>query len=159
MSKQDGINPKYGSRLVVKEARKQFMPELYVATPQPERLRAITSSTMNTSANDVVDADPVKLMTCDISRANFDAPAVRFVYVKVPEEDWETGGERNCGKLNVSMYGARGAALNWHNHCTGPLGNVWLQAGQIDSRFVLPSRSWGKSIYTRRRLRLSWQVH
>ena len=32
---------------------------------------------------------------------------------EAPEEDWGEGGEGKCGRLNVSMYGTRYAALNW----------------------------------------------
>ena len=53
---------------------------------------------------------------CDVSRAYFYAPAIRPVYVKIIGEDFELGDENRCGRLNVSMYGARGAAMNWHEH-------------------------------------------
>ena len=53
------------------------------------------------------------LMYADVSRADFYAKAIRPVYVKLPDEDFETGNERQCGKLKMSMYGTRDAALNW----------------------------------------------
>ena len=48
-----------------------------------------------------------------MSRAYFYAPAVRPVYVKLPAEDLEEGDKGMCGRLRVSMYGTRDAALNW----------------------------------------------
>merc|ERR1712127_541761 len=54
----------------------------------------------------------VRLMYADVSRAYFYAKAVRPVYVKLPEEDIETGDEGRCGKLMMSMYGTRDAAPN-----------------------------------------------
>ena len=52
-------------------------------------------------------------MYADVSRAYFYAPAKRPVYVRLPEEDFEPGDENKCGKLLMSMYGTRDAALNW----------------------------------------------
>jgi hypothetical protein len=52
-------------------------------------------------------------MYADVSRAYFYAKASRPVYVKIPTEDWEEGDEERCGKLKVSMYGTRDAAMNW----------------------------------------------
>ncbi len=53
------------------------------------------------------------LMHADVSRAYFYAKAVRPVYVKLPEEDLAPGDEGKCGRLKMSMYGTRDAALNW----------------------------------------------
>ena len=49
----------------------------------------------------------------DVSRAYFYAKAVRPVYMKLPAKDLEPGDEHRCGKLLMSMYGTRDAALNW----------------------------------------------
>ena len=51
------------------------------------------------------------MMYADVSRAYFYARAVRPVYVKIPPEDTEEGDEARCGKLLMSMYGTRKAAL------------------------------------------------
>ena len=53
-----------------------------------------------------------EMMYADVSRAYFYARAARPVYVKLPEEDLEEGDEKRCGKLVISMYGTRDAALN-----------------------------------------------
>ena len=55
----------------------------------------------------------LKMLYADVSRAYFYADAVRPVYVKLPAEDFEEGDAGRCGKLRVSMYGTRDAALNW----------------------------------------------
>ena len=52
-------------------------------------------------------------MYADVSRAYFYAKAERPVYVKLPAEDLEPGDEGRCGRLRMSMYGTRDAALNW----------------------------------------------
>ena len=52
----------------------------------------------------------MKLDFIDISRAYFQADAIRDVYVELPSEDWEKG---MCGKLKKSTHGTRDAAQNW----------------------------------------------
>lgn len=76
------------------------------------------SNDANTGKNSKADRgeDTMKLMVCDVSRAYFYAPAIRRVYVRMAKDDWEDGGEPRCGRFSVSMYGARDAALNWHEH-------------------------------------------
>ena len=61
------------------------------------------------------------MMHADVSRAYFYARAVRPVYVKIPPEDTEEGDEARCGKLLMSMYGTRDAALNWAAECRATL--------------------------------------
>ena len=39
----------------------------------------------------------IGLMYADVSRAYFYAKAVRPVYVKLPDEDWQKGDENRCG--------------------------------------------------------------
>ena len=54
-------------------------------------------------------------MHADVSRAYFYASAARPVYVKLPGEDCGPEDKGKCGRLRVSMYGTRDAALNWAN--------------------------------------------
>ena len=55
------------------------------------------------------------IMMNDGSRAFFEAPAVRQVCVEIPEEDMTAADRRaeNVGHLRMSLYGTRGAAMNW----------------------------------------------
>ena len=55
------------------------------------------------------------LMSRDVSRGFFYARAFWPVYVKLPEEYMQEGDEHRCGAFPMSMYGARGAAVNWHH--------------------------------------------
>ena len=58
----------------------------------------------------------MKLDFIDVRRAYFHSPAIRRVFVELPEGDPDHGsmfGERNC-----SMYGTRDAAQNWANAYT-----------------------------------------
>ena len=63
----------------------------------------------------------MRMMYADVSRAYFYAKAVRPVYVELPEEDKEPGDQNRCGKLVMSMYGIRDAAINWSDECTKTL--------------------------------------
>jgi hypothetical protein len=107
INKGDSANPNYRSRLVAKEFNTGVMPELYAATPPSECLRLMLSMTASGKRQDI------GLMYADVSRAYFYAKAVRPVYVKLPAEDTESGDNGKCGKLKMSMYGTRDAALNW----------------------------------------------
>ena len=52
----------------------------------------------------------------DVSRAHFYAPAVRDVYVQLPEGDPRHGEKGICGKLLRTMYGTLDAAEQWAIH-------------------------------------------
>ena len=107
INKGDSANPNYRSRLVAKEFNTGIKPELYAATPPSECFRLMLSLLAGGRGRGM------KLMYADVSRAYFYAKAVRPVYVKLPEEDMEPGDENRCGRLKMSMYGTRDAALNW----------------------------------------------
>jgi hypothetical protein len=107
INKGDSQNPLYGSRLVAKEFNTGVRPELYAATPPNECLRLVLSLLASGRSKGM------GLTYADVSRAYFYAKAVRPVYVMLPDEDFEKGDERRCGKLRMSMYGTRDAALNW----------------------------------------------
>ena len=66
---------------------------------------------MSRAATD--DGTARELMVNDVARAYFHAKCTRDIYVKLPEEDTEPGDEGKCGRLKISMYGTRDAALNW----------------------------------------------
>ena len=51
------------------------------------------------------------MMCADLSRVYFYAKAVRPVYVNLPDEDRTGGDEQMCGRLVMSMYGTRDAAM------------------------------------------------
>ncbi len=105
INKGDEARPNYRSRLVAKEFRTNVNPELYAATPPSECLRMMLSK-LATDKN-------LELMYADVSRAYFYAKAVRSVYIDLPEEDRKDGEQMQCGKLKMSMYGTRDAAVNW----------------------------------------------
>ena len=57
------------------------------------------------------------MLTSDVSRAFFEAPAKRKVAVRLPEEALQAGEsrDRTVGLLQQSLYGTRDAAVNFQN--------------------------------------------
>ena len=55
------------------------------------------------------------LMINDVSRAFFEAPATRDICVEIPAEDMTDADRRHdkVGRLRMSLYGTRDAAMNW----------------------------------------------
>ena len=124
VNKGDSISPKYRSRLVAKEFNTGVNHDLYAATPPSECLRLMLSMPASNRSKDTT------LMYADVSRAYFYAKAERPVYVKLPEEDMEPGDEGKCGRLKMSMYGTRDAALNWSKE----YGDTLKQSGVIQGK-------------------------
>ena len=62
-----------------------------------------------------------KVLYIDVSRAYFYAKSVRPTYIKIPAEDPRSGEQGTCGRLLMSMYGTRDAALNWHEEYSSKL--------------------------------------
>jgi hypothetical protein len=52
-------------------------------------------------------------MAIDVSREYFYAESIRPVFIELPKEDRLPGDEGLVGRLNLSLYGTRDAALNW----------------------------------------------
>lgn len=61
-----------------------------------------------------------EVMTNDVSRAYFYAPARRALFVTIPTEDPE-GKEGDVGRLNVCLYGTRDAAKGWQEELASHL--------------------------------------
>ena len=108
--------PVYRSRLVAKEIKrykdKDVDDELFAAMPPLEAIRMVISHAA--SIKEGSSHHTRSLMTADVSRAYFNAPARRPIYVEIPAEDHEPGDEHRCGELLASMYGTRDAARNWY---------------------------------------------
>ena len=83
-----------------------------------------------------VGDDTMKLMMCEVSGAYFYAPAIRPIYVRIADEDFEEGGGNIGGRFSVSMYGTRGAALNWREHCEAHLVTFGFGQGKSDQCVV-----------------------
>ena len=86
--------------------------DLFAATPPLEAKKLLLSYTV-TEGISYVPGDKevgIKLDFIDISRAYFQANAIREVDVELPVDGYEEG---MCGKLKKSMHGTRDAAKNW----------------------------------------------
>ena len=124
-NKGDKGNPNYRSRLVAKEFKTDINPELYAATPPSECLRMLISKMASKAG--------LEMMYADVSRAYFYAKAVRPVYVNLPDEDRADGDEQMCGRLMMSMYGTRDAAINWAAEYTDTLVKEGFERGQSNT--------------------------
>ena len=86
--------------------------DLLAATPPLEAKKLIFSYAVTEGIGylEGKKKEGMKIDFIDISRAFFQADAIRDVYVELPEEDQSPG---MCGRLIKSMYGTRDAAQNW----------------------------------------------
>ena len=117
VNKQDDISPKYRSRLVARQFNQNADLEMFAATPWLEALRTIVSL----AATDDGSKEVKKIMVNDVSRAYIYAPCLVPTFVNLCPEDMQPGEESLCGELEMSMYGTRPAAGNWHAHYSGIL--------------------------------------
>ncbi len=109
INKGDALNPNYRARLVGCEINREKRDDLFAATPPLESLKAVVSLCSSRQGR----RHPHRIMSIDVKRAYFYAPAVRPIYIRIPKEDWEEGDQGRVGKLNLSLYGTRDAAMNW----------------------------------------------
>ena len=105
VNKGDEQNPNYRSRLVAQEVKKDKRPDLFAAMPPLEAKRLLYSLMMSTD-----EKENIAMEFIDVSVAYLHARAIRDVYVRLPDEDYE---ENMCGKLVKAMYGTRDAAQCW----------------------------------------------
>ena len=89
INKGDEINKEYRSRLVAKEIKRDKREDLFAATPSLEAKKmlfsmAVTEGIGHQSGH---PEEGMKIDFIDISRAYFQADAIRNVYVQLPDED------------------------------------------------------------------------
>lgn len=138
-NKGDMDNPAYRSRLVGMEFKTGRCDELYASTPPLEALRMIVSWAA-TVDDGTRGAARRQVMVNDVSRAYFYAKCSRDIYVELPPEDPHYG-KGLLGKLNLSLYGTRDAALNWQNTLSKHLVSIgFLQGVGHPSLFHHPRR-------------------
>ena len=126
INKGDMQNPNYRARLVGREMKMDKRLDLFAATPPLESLRLMCSL----CASNQWRKDPYRILSIDIKRAYFYAPASRPVFIEIPVEDYEAGDEDRVGKLNLSLYGTRDAAQNWAKEYTAFLLSLGFHAGR-----------------------------
>ena len=127
-NKGDEDHPNYRARLVGREIKVNKRDDLFAATPPLESLRMIISiCASNQRQRD--HRDNYIIMSNDIKRAYFYAPATRPVYIAIPKEDFNEGDDDMVGELNLSLYGTRDAAKNWADTFTRRLEEIGFTTG------------------------------
>ena len=124
-NKGDTKNPNYRSRLVGREIKKDKRLDLFAATPPLETIKFLLAR----AAQEQKRNNPWRIGTIDVRRAYFYAPSRRPVYVEIPKEDRQPGDENMVGKLQLSLYGTRDAAMNWAMEYTEHLGKLGFVQG------------------------------
>ena len=121
VSKGDGQNPNYRSRLVARQlkATDRSGQTYFAPAPPLEALRTVLSLAMTRIGKHVPNWDPsspdrTQLSFVDVRRAYFNAKVDQDeepVYVDLPHEDGDSGSMR--ARLLRHMYGTRRAADGW----------------------------------------------
>ena len=92
INKGDDANPVHRSRLVGKEFNNEAMDGIFAGIPPLEARRYIVHEAATIRKGEGTDSKVI--MINDVSRAFFEAPAVRQVYVELPEAEEDVGGSQ-----------------------------------------------------------------
>ena len=76
---------------------------------------------------------PYCILSSDVKRAFFFANAKRPIFIKIPSEDFEPGDQDKVGRLNLSLYRTRDAAMNWQDEFTTTLIEKGFRRSQASS--------------------------
>ena len=120
-----------------KEFNNETMEGIFAGTPPLEALRYIVHEAATIGGGD--DITTKIIMVNDVSRAFFEAPAVRQVCVEIPEEDLTAADRRadNVGHLRMSLYGTRDAAMNWQEEVAREMSKWGFKKGKVQSWPIL----------------------
>ena len=98
---------------MTKELNRSSKPELYAVTSSLECFRMMMSIAIDfIVAESMSIFRSIKLMIYDVSRVYCYVFVIRWVYIKIVDEDFAPDDENKCDRLNVSMHGTRDAAMN-----------------------------------------------
>ncbi len=106
-NKGDLEKPNYRSRLVGREIKRDKRLDLFAATPPIETLRFLTARCAQNQGGN----QPWRMGVADVRRAYFYAPATRDIFIEIPAEDRDANDGDVVGKLGLSLYGTRDAAI------------------------------------------------
>ena len=118
VNKGDFDNPNCRLRLVGRHFNVGRDDNLYAATPPLEALRFVISCAATWGG--VGSSARRGVMINDVRRAHFYAKATRDLYIELPAEDPESGGD-TLGKLELCLYGTRDAAKGWQETLSSQL--------------------------------------
>ena len=131
-NKGDAQNPDIRCRLVCQEVNTYDSDKFFAATPPLEALRMILSFAAEDSRRQV--------SLVDISRAYFNAPIKRTVYVRLPPE--AGFGPDMVAQLEKCLYGTRDAAQGWEATYSEAMRAIGFRRGKSSPCvFVHPSRN------------------
>ena len=125
INKGDATDRNYRSRLVGREFNVGKDDTLYASTPPLEALRVVVSH----AATEDPSEERREIIVCDVRRAYFYAKINRDVYIELPAEDPESGGDL-VGKLRLCLYGTRDAAKSWQETLSLHLESVGFKRGR-----------------------------
>ena len=125
INKGDATDRNYRSRLVGREFNVGKDDSLYASTPPLEALRVVVSN----AATDTPSGNRREIVVCDVRRAYFYAKINRDVFIELPEEDPESGGD-TVGKLRLCLYGTRDAAKSWQETLSRHLETIGFKQGR-----------------------------
>ncbi len=129
VNKGDSTNRNYRARLVGREIKRDKREDLFAATPPLESLRMIISICAG-HQHERSPSDNNIIMTNDVKRAYFHAPATRPIFIQIPKEDREEGDDDKVGQLNLSLYGTRDAAQNWARTVSNVMTSLGFKIGE-----------------------------
>jgi len=140
INKGDSTSPNYRSRLVGRELNLHKREDLFAGTPPLESLRMLVSKCSSRRGH--------RMMIVDVKRAYFYAPATRPIFIEIPLEDRKPGDENLVGKLNLSLYGTRDAAMNWVTAYTKVLVAAGFKVGKFSAQnFLHEARDIALSVH------------
>ena len=116
-----------------KEFNTEQMGGLFAGTPPIEALRYLIHEAAAVRSNEPKGSKVI--MINDVSRAFFEAPAVRQVCGELPEEDTVDEDRRrdHVGRLKMSLYGTRDAAMNWQEEVAKVMYGWGFKRGKYNS--------------------------
>ena len=88
-----------GSRLVARQIRQAGEDAIFAPTPPLESLRYILSLCASSQSG----SKPHRVLSVDVKRAYFYAPARRPIFIELPVEDRLPGEEDMVAQLNLSL--------------------------------------------------------
>ena len=108
------------------------MEGIFAGTPPLEALGGIVHEAATVRNTD--DMNNKVIMVNDVSRAFFEAPAMRQVCVELPAEDLTNIDRQldNVGHLQMSLYGTRDAAMNWQEEVAKEMSKWGFERGRYN---------------------------
>ena len=99
--------------MVGKEFNSEQMDGLFAGAPPLEAFRFLIHEVATERVDEPMGSKV--LMINDVSRAFFEAPAVRDICMEIPKEDMTEEDRRHdkVGHLRMRLNGTRDAAMNW----------------------------------------------